>query len=167
MDSWSVQAMFRFNTWANEQLREAISLADEETVQRKLDLWFGSVFEILKHINSAEALWLGRLRDSPTSGRPAPIATPVDVGTLIEAWRAMDEQWESYVSSVLPEQLASAVTVRRRDGSTLSQEVWKPVMQIAFHGTEHRGHATVAMTQLGIAHGPQDFLDRFRAPASG
>jgi uncharacterized damage-inducible protein DinB len=167
MDSSSVQAMFRFNTWANEQLRESISLADEETVQRTLDLWFGSVFEILKHIYSAEAHWLGRLRGPATSGRPAPIAAPLDVATLIEAWRAMDEQWESYVASLSPEQLASALTVRRRDGSTLSQEVWKPVMQIAFHGTEHRGHATVAMTQLGIAHGPQDFLDQFRAPANG
>jgi hypothetical protein len=38
-------------------------------------------------------------------------------------------------------------------------------MQVAFHGTEHRGHATVGLTQLGISHGPQDFLDQFRPEA--
>jgi len=167
MDSSTLQAMFRFNTWANEQLREAISTADEDAVQRPLDMWFGSIFKILTHIYSAEVLWMDRLRGSAPSGPLTSTAEPADVATLVEAWRAMDARWESYVASLSPEQLASSVTVRRRDGSTLSYAVWKPVMQIAFHGTEHRGHATVALTQLEIAHGPQDFLVQFRAPGIG
>jgi uncharacterized damage-inducible protein DinB len=166
MDSSTLQAMFRFNTWANEQLREAISTADRDTVQRPLDMWFNSVFKILAHIYSAEALWLGRLCGSATSGPLTAPAEPADIATLVEAWRAMDARWESYVASLSSEQLISPVTVRRRDGSAVSHEVWKAVMQIGFHGTEHRGHATVGMTQLGIAHGPQDFLDQFRAPVT-
>jgi len=39
MDPAAVQPMFRFNTWANEQLREAIAAADEAEIQRPLDFW--------------------------------------------------------------------------------------------------------------------------------
>jgi uncharacterized damage-inducible protein DinB len=39
------------------------------------------------------------------------------------------------------------------------------VLHVANHSTEHRGHATVAMTHLGIPHGDQDFLDQFRTLA--
>jgi uncharacterized damage-inducible protein DinB len=167
MDLSTLQEMFRFNTWANEQLREAIAHAEEQVVRQPLDMWFGSVFTILAHINGAEALWLRRLRDAAPAAPLKATAEPPDVAALIEVWRETDAAWESHVASLSPEQLASSVTVKRRDGSTLNYEVWKPLMQIAFHGTEHRGHATVGLTQLGIAHGPQDFLDQFRAPAIG
>ena len=166
MDPATLQTMFRFNTWANEQLCVAIANADEEVVRRPLDMWFGSVFTILAHIYGAETLWMGRLRDSLPSAPVRATAEPANIAALIEAWRDTDAAWESYVASLTPEQLATPMTVKRRDGSILSYELWKPVMQIAFHGTEHRGHATVGLTQLGIAHGPQDFLDQFRAPVT-
>jgi len=78
----------------------------------------------------------------------------------------MDQLWEVYVTSLTSDDLIAPVTVAHRDGSTVIYETWQPVMQIAFHGSEHRGHATVALTQLGIAHGPQDFIVQFRDRAS-
>jgi uncharacterized damage-inducible protein DinB len=162
MDPDSMAAMFRFNTWANENVREGLLSADEQLLRAPIEgMWFGSLFFILTHIYGAEALWLARLRDNePLS----PLATPDDFASaegLAEAWRTTDEEWEAWVQTLNPTRLSSDVTVRRRDGSSSTYKLWQPLMQVAFHGTEHRGHATVAMTQLGIQHGPQDFLLQF------
>lgn len=162
MDPTIVKAMFRFNTWANENIRDGLETADETVLRRPLDFWYGSVFNILAHICGGETVWLARLRDADTAARAPSADSFPSVEALVTRWRTLDTQWEDYVSALSAEKLESEVTTTRRDGGTNSFKLWQPVMQIAFHGTEHRGHATVAMTLLGIKHGPQDFIDQFR-----
>jgi uncharacterized damage-inducible protein DinB len=165
MDPAGIQAMFRFNTWANDSVREGLTAANEGKLRQPLDTWYGTVFSILTHILGGETIWLARLRDGEATPRVPTVDSFPSAAALAEAWRAKDEEWEQYAGSLSDKGLASDFTARRRDGTTSTYKLWQPVMQIAFHGTEHRGHATVAMTQLGIKHGPQDFLDQFRAKA--
>lgn len=165
MEPVALRAMYQFNTWANENLRRGIEGADEQTLRRSLDLWFGSAFNILAHLCAGEAVWLARLRD----GQSARLQTAADfpsVAALLQTWRELDAGWEAYVASLSAEQLDVAITWRRQDGEAFACPLWQPVMHIAFHGTEHRGHASVALTQLGIEHGPQDFLYQFLPPPS-
>lgn len=166
MDPTSIQTMLRFNTWANENVREGLLSADEQVLRAPIEgFWFGSIFFILTHILGAETLWLARLRDGDALTRPQSVDDFASAEGLADAWRAKDEEWEAWAATLSAEQLASEVTTRRRDGGTMTYQLWQPVTQIAFHGTEHRGHATVAMTQLGIKHGPQDFILQFPSPA--
>src|SRR5579875_930370 len=107
MDPASMQAMFRFNTWANDSVREGLLAADEQLLRAPIEgMWFGSLFFILTHIYAAEALWLSRLRDNaPLS----PLPTPDDFASgegLAAAWEAMDEEWEEWVGGLTPERLA-------------------------------------------------------------
>jgi uncharacterized damage-inducible protein DinB len=163
MDPAGIQAMFRFNTWANENVREGLTAANEDKLRQPLDTWYGTIFSILTHVLGGETIWLARLRDGDTNAGAPSVDSFSSAGDLAKAWRAKDEEWERYTGGLSEEQLTTDFTARRRDGTTSTYKLWQPVMQIAFHGTEHRGHATVAMTQLGIKHGPQDFLDQFRA----
>ena len=162
MDPATVQTIYRFNTWANESIREGIQTADEDVLRQPRDVWFGSVFKILAHICSVENVWLARMRDGSTTVRASDAGDLTGKAALIERWRDLDAQWEAYVATLSAEQLAADFTATRRDGVTSTYKLWQPVLQVAFHSTEHRGHATVVMTQLGIKHGPQDFLDQFR-----
>jgi uncharacterized damage-inducible protein DinB len=162
MDSETIRALYRFNTFANEALRRSLLEAGDEAVRRPVEMWFGSVFDILAHVASGEATWLGRLRDRQPDARglsPADFAT---VGDLVAAWRDLDAQWEAYAGSLSGEALDEEIVARRSDGRRYQFKLWQPVLHVANHSTEHRGHATVAMTQLGISHGDQDFLDQFR-----
>jgi uncharacterized damage-inducible protein DinB len=166
MDPASIITMFRFNTWANDGVREGLLAADEQVLRAPLEgMWFGSIFSILTHIHSAEAIWLARLRDGEPWPRPLAPEDFASAEGLAEAWHAMDEAWEAWVQTLSAERLSAEVKGQRRDGSSWAYPLWQPLMQVAFHGTEHRGHATVAMTQLGIQHGPQDFLEQFRSEA--
>lgn len=128
-------------------------------------MWFGSIFNILAHVCSGEAGWLARLRDrNPQMRSPTPESFS-SVPDLVERWRDLDRQWEAYVGSLSAQALEEDVVARRGDGNTYAFRLWQPVIHVANHSTEHRGHATVAMTRLGIPHANQDFLDQFRTLA--
>ena len=167
MDPAPIQALFRFNTFANESLREPLLAAGDETARQPLDMWFGSVFSILAHVCGGEGTWLARLRDRNATPQPLTGADFPSVEALVERWRDFDAQWEAYVASLSAEMLDEEIVSRRRDGNAYVFKLWQPIIHIANHSTEHRGHATVAMTQLGIPHANQDFLDQFRTPAPG
>jgi uncharacterized damage-inducible protein DinB len=156
--------MFRFNTWANDGVREGLLSADEQVLRAPIEgFWFGSIFFILTHILGGETIWLARARDGDQSVRPQGMDEFTSAEGLADAWRRKDEEWEDWAGGLSPGECDRIQTWRRRDGAEYSLSQGQVAMQIAFHGTEHRGHATVAMTKLGIKHGPQDFLDQFRS----
>ncbi|HTE83543.1 MAG TPA: DinB family protein [Dehalococcoidia bacterium] len=161
-----LRSMYRFNTWANENLRQGIEGADEALVQRPLDMWFGSAFNVLAHLCAGEAIWLARLRDGETPARLLTAADFPGLQAMLQAWRRLDSEWEDYVKTLTNDILDSTVSWRRQEGETFTNQLWQPVLHVAFHGTEHRGHASVALTALGIEHGPQDFLYQFLPPPS-
>lgn len=117
-------------------------------------------------ICAGEAIWLVRLRDGQSPTRLYTADDFPSTAALVETWRAMDAEWETYVATLTDVMLAADITWHRQERETFSCKLWQPVTHIAFHSTEHRGHASVALTQLGIKHGPQDFLYQFLPPPS-
>jgi uncharacterized damage-inducible protein DinB len=166
MDPAGIQAMFHFNTWANDSVREGLLSADEQLLRAPVEgVWFGSIFYILTHILGAETLLLARVRDGAQSVRLPAVDDFASAEGLADAWRKKDEEWENWVATLTQAQLDEQITLPRRDGSSWRYQRWQPIVQIPFHSTEHRGHATVVMTQLGIKHGPQDFIQQFQTRA--
>ena len=163
MDPDSVQSLFRFNTWGNESAREGLLAADDQLLRAPIPgFWFGSIFFILTHILSGETIWLARLRGEERPGRPISVDDFASAEGLAEAWRAKDADWEAWASAQTPASLAATGEWRRADGQQYALKHWQVAAHIAMHSTNHRGHATVAMTQLGIPHGRQDFLDQYK-----
>jgi uncharacterized damage-inducible protein DinB len=160
MDAGGLQALARFNTWGNENLRQSMLAADEQTLrQDQPGYWFGSVFFLLTHILGGETSWLARL--GGVSSVPQPNPDDFSPETLAEAWRAKDREWEEWSARATPEQLAQRGTWRRANGKLYELEHWQVATHVMVHSANHRAHVTVAMTELGIEHGPLDFLDQF------
>jgi uncharacterized damage-inducible protein DinB len=92
MDPDTIRALYRFNTFANEALRRSLLAAGDEIARRPVEMWFGSVFDILAHVASGEATWLGRLRDRQPQARGLSAANFATVADLVAAWRDLDAQ---------------------------------------------------------------------------
>ena len=164
MDPAPFLPMYAFNTWANEHLRTAVASAPEETLRRPLDLWFGSVFNIVAHLCAGEAVWLARLRDRQN---PTRLLTATDFPTgraLVDTWRDLDYQWEAYLATLTSVALEDNVTWTSQFGGTFIHRRWQLLMHAPFHSSEHRAHAATGLTALGIGHGPQDFHLQFMPP---
>jgi uncharacterized damage-inducible protein DinB len=161
MDAASLKTLFEFNTFANEGIRQALLESDEAVLRRPLDdYWFDSVFTLLTHILSAETVWLERARSGQVSMPPL---DPNDftAESLVDAWRAKDRDWEEWAAAATPAELARRSTWRRSNGKLYDLQNWQLGSHVAAHSANHRGHATVALTFLGIKHGPQEFLDQY------
>lgn len=162
MDSTGLQTLFQFNTFANEGIRQAMLASDESLLRRPLpDYWFDSVFTLLTHTLSGETVWLERLRTGQAVGHQLS-ANDFTTQSLVDAWRAKDGEWETWAAGVTPAELVQSGTWRRSDGRLYEILHWQIGSHVAAHSNNHRGHVTVAMTALGIKHGPQEFLDQYR-----
>jgi uncharacterized damage-inducible protein DinB len=162
MDAACLQDLFRFNTFANEGIRRAMRETDEPVLRKPLEgFWFESLFTLLTHTVSGETVWLDRLR---TGNQSLPHLNQGDFtrDTLIGAWASKDREWEAWAASVSPGDLTKEWQWRRSDGKLYEVLPWQVAAHVATHSTNHRGHVTVAMTALGISHGPQEFLDQYR-----
>src|SRR6266581_4664229 len=94
MDPATIQAMFRFNTWANDGVREGLLATDEQVLRAPIEgFWFGSIFYILTHILGGESIWLARVRDNDASARPPTMDEFASAEGLANAWRKKDEEW--------------------------------------------------------------------------
>ena len=103
MDSDGLQTLLRFNTFANEGIRQAMLTSDEELLRKPLDgYWFDSVFTLLTHAAGAEKLWLARISDGqavPAQLNPDELTTQ----TLVAVWRSNDEDWEKWAAGAGPD----------------------------------------------------------------
>jgi uncharacterized damage-inducible protein DinB len=163
MDPDSIRSLFHFNTWANEGVRQGLLAADDQVLRTPIpEYWFGSLFFILTHILGGETTWLTRLRTGQPAARGPSADDFASAEGLAEAWRKKDAEWEEWAAAQTPESLATTGEWRRADGKLYALQHWQVATHIVVHSTNHRGHATVAMTQLGIQHGPQDFLDQYK-----
>jgi len=161
MDPELLRPIYRFNTWANEQIRAAIAGADEALVRRPVDLWFGSAFAILVHLCAGESIWLARLRDGISPPRLLTAEDVPSVAALVETWGNLDAQWEAYVATLSSTALEEPVAWTSQFGDSFTHIRWQILMHVPFHSSEHRAHAAMALTMLGIRHGPQDFHLQF------
>jgi uncharacterized damage-inducible protein DinB len=164
IDQQLVQGLYRFNTWASTHIRDAMRSADEGLLRRPLDLWFGSVFAVVAHICAGEAIWLARLRDGVTPPRLLSAGDYPTAADLVETWVDLDAQWEAYVATLDAAELARPVAWTSQDGDSFTHTRWQLVIHVPLHSAEHRAQAALALTALGIPHGPQDFHLQFMPP---
>ncbi|HLZ72582.1 MAG TPA: DinB family protein [Dehalococcoidia bacterium] len=161
MDPAPFAPMYAFNTWANEGIREGMHGVSAEYLRKPLNLWFDSAFAVTAHLYAGEKIWLARLRDGVNPTRLLSAADFASTGELVEAWRDVDAEWETYIATLSGEQLDEIVTWQSQRGGSFSHIRWQLLLHVPFHSSEHRAHAGTALTQLGLSHGPQDFHLQF------
>jgi uncharacterized damage-inducible protein DinB len=164
LDQELVQGLYRFNTWANGHIRDALLSAEEASLRQPLGLWFGSVFAVVAHICAGEAIWLARLRDGSTPARLLAADDYATIGDLVQTWRDLDADWEAYIATLDAARLTEPVSWTSQLGDGFTHTRWQLVLHVPFHSSEHRAQAALALTTLGIAHGPQDFHLQFMPP---
>jgi uncharacterized damage-inducible protein DinB len=158
LDTALLRPIFRYNTSANEQIRKAAIVAGDELLRRPLDLWYGTMYDLLAHVTGAEQNWLIRVRDRATPPGMPSAGDYAGLDALLTRWRELDAEWEAYVATLHPTDLDASLRWTNQRGEPQEAPQWRPIVQVPFHSTEHRGHAGAGLTLLGIQHGQLDLL---------
>lgn len=157
MDLATIGALYRYNSWADEQVLDAASRVSEADFSRDLKNSFGSVRDTLTHIVWAEWIWLQRWKGvSPTL-----VFSPSDfpnVASLRERLHTVDVERSAFLTDLPPERLLRPMEYRNLKGQVWRYPLWQQLYQVVNHSTYHRGQVTTMLRQLGATPAATDLL---------
>ena len=146
-----------YNSWMNNKLFTLCDSLSDETRNKDMGAFFGSIHRTLDHILYGDKAWLERLRDG--------IYVPRDINeTLYANWEdlkrerfIMDNEIDAWVKSLSESTLNQVHTYTSNvDGKERSVPYWLLVHHIFHHQTHHRGQLTTLLSQIGIDFGSTD-----------
>jgi uncharacterized damage-inducible protein DinB len=157
MDLATIYALYRYDSWANELVLDAVSRLTPELFTRDLKSGHGSIRDTLTHLAWAEWIWLQRwMGTSPTivfSSADLP-----DVERLRGRLRAVAAERDAFLRSLTAESLVEVVEYRNENGEVWRYPLWQQLCHVVNHSTYHRGQVVTMLRQLGAAPPATDFL---------
>jgi uncharacterized damage-inducible protein DinB len=163
----TLQMLFRYNRWANEQVFAATPAA---SFTRDLGEGLGTVRDTLTHIVWSEWIWLQRwhgvtrLVFQPADFAQVPpglVFVAADfptVDSLHERSRAVADDTLAFVSRLDPERLLEVTEYLTVTGEPWPQALWRQLLHAVTHSTYHRGQVATKLRQLGHTPAATDFV---------
>ena len=157
IDAPTIQSLYRYNTWANSRVFDAVSGLDQEAFTRDLGSSYPSVRDTLVHLVSAEWIWLERWKGiSPRAMLRADDFPNVDA--VRDRWSRVESEQRSFVDAVTEGQLPAAVRYVNLKGEAWQYPLWRQMAHVVNHSTYHRGQLTTMLRQLGARAVSTDLL---------
>jgi uncharacterized damage-inducible protein DinB len=157
MNVRDLEARFDYGYWANGRLLAVVSQLTPEQFTRAVAGSYGSIRNTLVHILSAEAGWLDRCGGPARGPRLNPDDFPT-IESVTEAWRRLETQLRSFLSSLKDDDLARTAEFEMPLGEKRSMTVGALMQHAANHGVHHRGQVALLLRMLGHAPGNVDLL---------
>ena len=82
-----------------------------------------------------------------------------DLPSLRAAWQAAHADSESFLSTLSETDLAREYSSTMPNGGQFSMLLWKMMLHVANHGTQHRSEVAAMLTAAGRSPGILDLLD--------
>jgi uncharacterized damage-inducible protein DinB len=122
------------------------------------------VLELYAHVLGAEHVWLARLRQRPAEVAVWPTLTLDECAAL--SARNIDE-YRAFLASLGPGDPGREVPYRNSAGDAFRSTVEDILLQVALHGSYHRGQIARAVRLSGGTPTPTDYIAWVRgAPAA-
>ena len=133
MNTADVRRLFAYNDWANHRVLAASATVSLEDFGRDLGASFGSLRGTLIHILWGEKRWLQRWLDGSPLDDPPPASFP-DVGSLGEAWLALERQRAAFLAALTDNRLDALLDIRGTNYRLVDL-----IQHLLTHSTYHRG----------------------------
>lgn len=157
MDTEMIKTLFLYTDWANMQVLENASRLSEEDYRRDFGLAWGSVHGTLGHLMWAEHIWWARWQDQPVDGAPDASSCP-DLKAIRETWEPFMARRGTYIDTLREGDLTRKVAYKNSKGEAFSHPLWWLMLQVVNHGTDHRSHLSIMMTEMGFPPRQLDFI---------
>ncbi len=149
--------MFDYNAVTNARLLECAAKVSDEQLDAPTDFSHGTLRKTLAHYLAVEWAWHYVFAHG-TSPTAYPAISPTSTVAEFQAFAAEEARGiRASVERLTDDDLAATVTVERR--GVQSQMVrWHMLMQILYHGAQHRSEVAAMLTDDGQSPGDIDFI---------
>lgn len=150
--------LYAYNDWANREVVRAAARITPEQYAQQVSAGWGSVRGLLTHLLNADRIWMARWRELPAEGLSVAddaYATPFE---LLEPWEAVMAERQAYLAGLTVDDLHTTIHYQSLRGPACAELRWQALFQGANHGTDHRGHLSILLTEYGQPPAPLDFI---------
>jgi uncharacterized damage-inducible protein DinB len=153
------RTLFAYDDWATGRVMDAAAQLDSEAYMRDFGLAWGSVGGTLSHVVEAQWIWLNRWKGSPPPTMPE---TESGLAVLRFVWQAVLKERDAYLGSLNEDDLYASINYQNSKGETFSDPLWGMITHVVNHGTDHRSHVSIMLTELGHPPLGLDFITFLR-----
>lgn len=163
-----LRLMYDYNEWANHRVLDTAEGLTPGQLHAEGNASFGSIHATLVHTMAAEWEWLALWRGTPVWDAFSPIEF-ADLAAIRARWAGLDAEMRAFVAALEPEgenSPARVLTWEGDAGAIRMRPLWKPMLHVVNHGTQHRSEVAAMLTQFGHSPGELD-LTRYVTIAEG
>jgi uncharacterized damage-inducible protein DinB len=115
----------------------------------------GSLRATLVHTLGAEIVWRERCQEGTSLIEEDDLPT---LEKLLDLWKREETAMRSYVATLSEDDLLRPLEYRNTKGVRFSNVLWRILVHVVNHGTQHRAESAAALTAFGHSPGDVDFI---------
>jgi uncharacterized damage-inducible protein DinB len=147
----TLQRLFQFKAWANDQLLTALAKLDRESPTTGLSI------KALSHIYVVDRIFVAHMKGNTHAYSSANLSELPTLEELSADIRKSDREYIDYVALLDPGQLAEQVDFAFTDGVPGRMSREEMLMHVITHGMGHRGQVSALMLLNSITPAKDGF----------
>jgi uncharacterized damage-inducible protein DinB len=157
MNKQDILILYKYNQWANAKILNAAANVTQEQYLAPASFPHGGLRGTLVHALFAEWIWRQRWEGTSPNYRFKPEEFPT-LDSLRRRWLEEEKQLMEFVDLLTDEGLINPFNYRNTSGKPFTQILWKAMVHLVNHGTQHRTEAAAILTDLGHSPGDIDLI---------
>jgi uncharacterized damage-inducible protein DinB len=158
----TLQTLYGYNQWATERVLDAAALVTTDQLNAPGSAGHGSVRETLLHLIATQRGWLSWWNGSLSAAEGYlltldPSDYP-DLAAVQGIWEQVQRDTETFVAGLSDADAAREYSETLPGGVSFRMPLWKMMLHVANHGTQHRSEAAAMLTEFGQSPGNLDML---------
>lgn len=158
----AMRTFYDYNHWATEKIMGATATLTQEQLDEPGTAGRGSIRQTLLHMIDTHQGWLSWW-DGSLSAEEAMLlsldpAEYPDLAAIRGAWNAVNEQTRAFINPLGDEDMERIYTTATPDGSTVTFVLWRMMLHVVNHGTQHRSEIAAMLTVFDCSPGDLDVV---------
>ena len=158
----AIRTLYGYNGWATQRVLDTAALLTPEQLHAPQSAGRGSVRDTLVHMMGTQRGWLswwdGSLSLEEAQRRRREPADFPDIAAVRALWEQVESQTQAFVAGLSDDDVARVFTRPMPNGAEWQMPLWRMMLHVANHGTQHRSEVAAMLTGFGHSPGDLDLL---------
>ena len=157
MNKQDILTLYRYNQWTTAKILNCTADVTLEQFIAPASFPHGGLRSTLVHASFAEWIWRNRWEGTSPTVRFKSEDFP-DFQSLRARWMEEEAKLMTFVHGLTDERLTDTFQYQDTKGNPHEQILWKAMLHVINHGTQHKTEAAAMLTELGHSPGDIDMI---------
>jgi uncharacterized damage-inducible protein DinB len=158
----AVLTLYGYNHWATERVLDTARELTPEQFHAPGHAGRGSIRDTLVHLIGTQRGWLawwnGSMSAMEAYAWQADPAEYPDIPSVRALWETVEADTAAFVQTLSDAEIARVYETTLPNGAAWQMVLWRMMLHVANHGTQHRSEVAAMLTQHGHSPGDLDLL---------